>query len=159
MDTSFFQIQFLIIDRLNEIFEGKIKISAAPPVKMSEIQERITGYSPIIYVFYNGYSAGSRAANNAGQVLIQTWTVMLVVRNYQNKPSEEGSIKEADKYINPMLSGLLGWNFKPQNQSRYWPLKLVNSPFPVILDKGAVGFPFSFETSYTLINNNKNSNC
>lgn len=153
MAKSYFQLRDLLIDRLREIFENKIKIEPMLPTDISEIRERITGASPVIYVFYNGYTAGDNTGSGSSVIITQTWTVLLVVRNYFSKSNESHSLKDADLYTDKLISGLLGWDFLEQEPTiGHMPLKLVNSPLPVILDKGALLIPFSFQTDYPLSN-------
>jgi len=151
MAASFFQMHGLIIGRLRDVFAGKIKIEPMVP-DSEEIQKRIIGISPVIYVYYGGYSPGDGAGNESSKIIKQIWTVVLVIRNYQNKPSENNAIQEADIYTDTLISSLLGWQaLNETNAYTHGALELVQAP-PPIISKGAILFPFSFQTTYPLSN-------
>jgi hypothetical protein len=152
MAASFFQMQDLLIARLNEIFQGTIFIDPALPADIEEFQKRITGRSPVIYVYYGGYLTGSGAGSETSKIIQQRWIIILTIRNYLDKPSESSSIKEADRYTDALISGLLGWDFLEQSADiGHMPLQLINAPAPII-SKGAILFPFAFQTAYPLSN-------
>ena len=129
----------LLIARLKaEVADFRAVLGMADLASMQEAGQT----TPAAHVIYQGDTlpgGDSRAGQGAVQMVVQTWLVVVAVRNVRDTVGGGAAREEAGLLITLTLKALSGWA-----APGYRPLVRVNAPRPGF-NAGYAYFPLAFE--------------
>lgn len=138
---NYLLLESLLIDRIRSACPSfKAVHSASALANLDSIASQM----PACFVVYEGAKVldpDKRLADTVPQTMLQTWQVVVAVRNVANLPQGSAQRDEAGDLIGELLPKLIHWN--PANG--LMPLKLVGE-MRAAYQAGVAYFPFRFET-------------
>lgn len=141
MLADYLAAEAAIIGRLKEQVAGFAGVLGAGDLGAVEEKSQQT---PAAHVLYDGdVVAGGgdgRGGNNAAQMVMQRWMVVVAVRNARDPLGGTGARADAGPLITGVIRALSGW--APTEFHR--PLRRVQAPRPGY-NKGFAYFPLVFE--------------
>lgn len=111
--------------------------------------ESIPGASqtvPAAHVIYNGDTlpgGEGRAGQGSAQVVVQSWLVVILVRNLRDALGGSAARSDAGLLLTDTIQALSGWQAAPE----FRPLVRVNAPRPAF-NAGFGYFPLAFEARF-----------
>lgn len=101
--------------------------------------------APAAHVIYQGDSipSGSSAGQGTAQVVVQSWLVVVAVRNARDTRGGTDARAEAGVLLTDTIKALSGWQAAPE----FRPMVRVNAPRPGF-NAGFAYFPLAFEARF-----------
>lgn len=111
---------------------------------LAAMQESSQG-TPAAHVIYQGDAipSGSSAGQGTAQVVVQSWLVVVAVRNARDTLGGSDARRDAGALLTDTIQALSGWQPAPE----FRPLVRVNAPRPGF-NAGFAYFPLAFEARF-----------
>lgn len=142
--SLFLGVEDLLIERLEARMPDGVQVVRARD--LAGVKEAAQ-FAPAVQVYGGTYTPAADNNNGADQLIRQSWTMVVVVRNARDQKTAEATKREAGALCDEVLKAVLGWRpGKPYMGAFH----LTPAPAPIWSPGGCGYYPLGFAIQFTV---------